>query len=213
VTPPSWQRRGEAQPRGASWQRRGEAQPRGASWQSLPGPVRAIGTAVTRAVDAADATDRVAYESAAAAVVALPTEATGLVVGAVNRELIEEQHPDGLDGDDIQVILARCYRNAAAWLGDIVDVRVLVAVLASALGIHEAGLTYQEVNSPNTATDEWPPPEVAERAAVAPPSPAEFAWHAPLVLADLLAACGRPLSPYLDSAFAEIARGEAMDLP
>ena len=183
------------------------------SWQTLPGPVRAIGTAVTRAVDAVGATDRVAYESAAAAVTALPTDATGLVLGAVNRALIEEQHPDGLDGDDIQVILARCHRNAAGWLGDMVDVRVLVAVLASALGIHEAGLTYQEVNSPRTATDEWPPPEITDRSVAAPPSPAEFAWHAPLVLSDLLAAGGRRLSPYLDSAFAEIARGEQMELP
>ena len=39
------------------------------SWQSWPAPVRAIGAAVTRAVDAAGGTDSEAYEDAAATVV------------------------------------------------------------------------------------------------------------------------------------------------
>ena len=184
------------------------------SWQSWPAPVRAIGAAVVRAVDAAGGADSEAYESAAASVVSLPAGSTGLVLATVTRTLIEELHPDGLDADDIQLVLGRCYRSAHAFLGEAVDVRVLIAVLAAALGIHEAGLTYQEVDPIETATDDWPPQaDESETATGRPPTPAEFAWHAPLVIADLLAAGGRRIGPYLDTAFADLATGAAMDLP
>jgi hypothetical protein len=179
--------------------------------------VHTIGAAVTRAVDAATAADRDAYEDAAATVVALPAGMTGILLATVARTLIEEQHPDGLDSDDIQVVLGRCYRGGAGFLGDAIDVRVLIAVLASALGIHEAGLTYQEMNPVSAVTDDWPPaldePAPDERVTGRPPSPAEFAWHAPLVIADLLTAGHRRLAPYLDEAFADIATAEAMELP
>ena len=186
------------------------------SWQSWPAPVRAIGAAVTRAVDAAGGTDSKAYEDAAATVASLPTAPTGLVLATVTRTLIEELHPDGLDPDDVQLVLARCYQGASAMLGDAVEVRVLIAVLAAALGIHEAGLTYQELDPIETATDEWPPPAhpaEGETAPGRPPTPAEFAWHAPLLIADLLAASGRRIGPYLDAAFADLATGAAMEMP
>jgi hypothetical protein len=186
------------------------------SWQSWPAPVRAIGAAVTRAVDAAGGTDAEAYESAVATVVSLPAGPTGLVLATVTRTLIEELHPDGLDADDVQLVLGRCYRSAHAFLGDAVDVRVLIAVLAAALGIHEAGLTYQEMGPIEAATDEWPPAPPTndgEAATGRPPTPAEFAWHAPLVIADLLAAGDRRLASYLDAAFADLATGATMDLP
>jgi hypothetical protein len=171
---------------------------------------------VTRAVDAAGGTDSEAYEDAAATVVSLPAGPTGLVLATVTRTLIEELHPDGLDADDVQLVLARCYRGASALLGDAVDVRVVIAVLAAALGIHEAGLTYQEMNPIDTATDDWPPTprtDDGETATGRPPTPAEFAWHAPLVIADLLAAGGRRIGPYLDAAFADLAADAAMDTP
>lgn len=179
------------------------------SWQSLPQPARAIGAAVTRAVEAACASDRAGYQAAAAELVALPSHAVGLVTAAVTRALIEAQHPDGLDSDDIQVVLTRCYR-ATAWLDGAVEARVLVAVVAGALGLHEPGLTYQEL-APVTTTDiDWPfePSE-----AITAPSGAEFAWHVPLVIADLLGATGARLAPYLDAAFADIARAETMEMP
>jgi hypothetical protein len=177
---------------------------------------------VARAVDAAGGTDSAAYEDAAATVVSQPAGPTGLVLATVTRTLIEELHPDGLDADDVQLVLARCYRGASAFLGDAVDVRVLIAVLAAALGIHEAGLTYQaepiyqQVDPVETATDDWPPAPQADEGETATgraPTPAEFAWHAPLVIADLLAAGGRRIGPYLDVAFADLATGAAMDLP
>jgi len=186
------------------------------AWQSWPGPVRAIGAAVTRAVGAAGDADAEAYGSAAATVVSLPAGPTGLVLATVTRTLIEELHPDGLDADDVQLVLGRCYRSAHAFLGDVVDVRVLIAVLAAALGIHEAGLTYQEMEPVETTTDDWPPPAhpaEGDTATGRPPTPAEFAWHAPLVIADLLAAGARRIGPYLDTAFADLATGAAMDLP
>lgn len=192
------------------------------SWQGWPAPVRAIGAAVTRAVDAAGGTDSEAYQDAAATVVSQPSASTGLVLATVTRTLIEELHPDGLDADDVQLVLARCYRNAHAFLGDAVDVRVIIAVLAAALGIHEAGLTYQaesiyqQVDPVEAATDDWPPathPAEGGTATGRPPTPAEFAWHAPIVIADLLAAGGRRIGPYLDLAFADLATDAAMDLP
>jgi hypothetical protein len=186
------------------------------SWQSWPTPVRVIGSAVTRAVGAAGGADSEAYEDAAATVVGLPAGPTGLVLATVTRTLIEELHPDGLDSDDVQLVLARCYRSSHAFLGDTVDVRVIIAVLAAALGVHEAGLTYQEMIPIEAATDDWPPPprgDGDEAATGRPPTPAEFAWHAPLVIADLLSAADRRLGPYLDSAFADLATGAAMDMP
>jgi hypothetical protein len=177
---------------------------------------------VARAVDAAGDADTEAYESAIATVVSLPAEPTGLVLATVTRTLIEELHPDGLDADDVQLVLGRCYRSAHAFLGDVVDVQVLIAVLAAALGIHEAGLTYQaetmyqNAGPIGAAADEWPPAPPTDDGEVMtgrPPAPAEFAWHAPLVIADLLAASHRRIAPYLDAAFADLATGAAMDLP
>ena len=179
------------------------------AWQSLPGPARVIGAAITHAVDAATESDGDRYRRAAAEVVALPSQVVGLVTAAVTRALIEEQHPDGLDSDDVQVVLERCYRGATAWLSA-VDVRALLAVLANALGIHEPGLTYQQLEPLVAPEGDWP---FEPGQANAPPSAAEFAWHAPLVIADLLATGDKPLSPYLDAAFADIARAETMELP
>ena len=176
------------------------------SWRDLGGPALAIGTAVTRAVDAAAARDREGYEAASVELSALPAEQTGLLLAALVRALLEEGHPDGLDSDDIQAVLDGCLRGAAAWLPpDRVRPRTVVAVLASALAIHEAGLTYDEVTARPTDPDAGPWEEEVAKA----PTPAEFAWHAPLVVADLLG--GRPLRRHLDAAFTEIARAEAMD--
>jgi hypothetical protein len=176
-----------------------------ASWRDLGGPALAIGGAVTRTVEAAAARDRDGYEAASVELSALPAEQTGLLLAALVRALLEEGHPDGLDGDDIRAVLDGCVRGAAAWLGsDRVRPRTVVAVLASALGIHEGGLTYEEAARPSDP-DGWPWEEEAPK----PPTPADFAWHAPLVVADLLG--GRPLRRHLDAAFTEIARAEAMD--
>lgn len=184
------------------------------SWRDLPGPARTIGAAVTRAVAAAASGDRAEYESAAIELLSAPSEPTGIVLAAVTRTLLEDQHPDGLDSDDISQVLARCYGGAAGWLPD-VDVSVLLAVLASALGIHEPGVTYDEVGAPlprsGSGSDGWrdPTDEIPPRA----PTSAEYAWHAPLLISDLMAAGRTRLAPTLDAAFAEIAQAESMEMP
>ena len=189
-------------------------------WQELGGPARMIGRAISRSVAAAGDRDRAEYEIVAADLAALPADQAGGVLGAVARALLEDQHPDGLDGDDIQAVLARCYRDAVSWLPpERVDAHVLLAVLASALGIHEAGVTYEDITAPaSTEADEWTSTPVGgtaqrEALAVTAPTAAQYAWHAPLLLADLLAAGRRSLSFYLDAAFADIARAETMEMP
>jgi hypothetical protein len=112
--------------------------------------------------------------------------------------------------------LTRCYHAASAWTS--VDANVLLAVLASALGIHEPGVTYDDITAPPAATDEWTstpigadsrPSEVVIKA----PTTIEYARHAPILIADLLATGHRSLTYYLDAAFTEIARAETMEMP
>jgi hypothetical protein len=177
-----------------------------ASWRSSGGPALAVASAVASAVAGAAQRDRDAFEPAAAELAALPAQQAGMVLTAIVRMLLEEQHPDGLDGDDVRTVVERCVRAAATWLpAEALRPRTIVAVLANALGVHEAGLNYDEVGSYGERGA--PPDPDLEKA----PSLADFAWHAPLVVADLLAAGARPLRPYLDAAFTEIARAETMD--
>ncbi|MFI2647005.1 hypothetical protein [Micromonospora fulviviridis] len=154
------------------------------TWRHLPAPAREIAQAATEAVGAAQARDAGAYQPAAERLAA--ADRAGLVLGGVVRLLLEEGHPDGLDGDDIRQVLERCVRSTAAWRPD-VDPHVLLVLLAGALGVYDPG------------DDD------------APPDPAAIARHAPLLVADLLAAIGRPLADYLSAAFAEVARTELHD--
>ncbi|WP_036373296.1 hypothetical protein [Micromonospora sp. ATCC 39149] len=168
------------------------------TWRHLPAPAREIARAATDAVAAARARDPEAYDEAADRLAA--TDRSGLVLGAVVRLLLEETHPDGLDGDDVRQVLESCVRGAASWQLD-VDPHLVLVLLAGALGVYDPS---------DDAT---------------PPDPATLARHAPLLLADLLAATGqpmsakgqpvsgtdRPLDGLLTAAFAEIRRTELND--
>ncbi|MFI1192686.1 hypothetical protein ACH4T9_05370 [Micromonospora sp. NPDC020750] len=154
------------------------------TWRHLPAPAREIAVAATEAVDAARARDREAYDEAVDRLAA--ADRSGLVLGAVVRLLLEETHPDGLDGDDIRQVLEACVRGAASWQPD-VDPHVVLVLLAGALGVYDPD---------DDAT---------------PPDPAALARHAPLLLADLLAGIDRPLDGWLTAAFAEIRRTELHD--
>jgi hypothetical protein len=126
--------------------------------------------------------------------------------------MLEDTHPDGLDSDDITQVVGRCYRTAAAWLPpERVDATVLLAALAGALGIHEPGITYEALDLPQSGGDEWRDPD--DTVPVTPPSWPEFAWHAPLLVADLLPYAPATLSRYLDSTFAEYAREAREEFP
>lgn len=189
------------------------------TWRELPGPARAVGAAIGRSVDLATAADRESYQQGIAEMAALPTEQTGLVLAAVVRMLLEEQHGGGLDGDDIREVLVRCRADTGSWLPPTsVSSTVLIAVLSSALSIHEAGVTYTELLAPEARETEWVDPEGGGASAAAvggagPPSAAEYAWHAPLLIASLLRAGRGRLDRCLDAAFAEVARSETMEMP
>ncbi|MDG4815911.1 hypothetical protein O7628_10380 [Micromonospora sp. WMMD956] len=163
------------------------------TWRHLPAPAREIARAATDAVAAARARDTEAYDEAVDRLAG--ADRSGLVLGAVVRLLLEETHPDGLDGDDVRQVLESCVRGAASWRPD-VDPHVVLVLLAGALGVYDPG------DDPT------------------PPDPAALARHAPLLLADLLAAGApegppvapdRPLDGLLTAAFAEIRRTELND--
>jgi hypothetical protein len=154
---------------------------------TIPGPARDLVRTVTQAVDAASSgVDAATYEGAIAELTSQPI--AGRVLGDLLRSLLEDTHPEGLDSDDITLVIGRCYRSAAAWLPpERVDVTMLLTALAGALGIHQP--------------------------AVEPPAWPEYAWHAPLLVADLLPFGPVTLGSYLEAAFAEYAREAREELP
>jgi hypothetical protein len=156
------------------------------SWRHLPQPARDIAEAAVEAVAAAGEHDPEAFQQAVGRLGALDAEQVGRVLGAVVRLLLEDMHPDGLTADDVRMTVDRCVRSAAGWTDD-VDTDLLVMLIAGALGVHQAESF--------------------------PIEPARMARHAPLLVADLLAACGHPLTPVLRAAFADIEHAELSDTP
>jgi hypothetical protein len=112
-----------------------------------------------RAVDTAISGEDVA--TYCGAIARLTTEpAGGRVLGDVLRSLLEDTHPDGFSSDDITLVVGRCYRQAVAWLPpERVDVTVLLAALAGALGIHEPGITYEALDLPSSSAAEHRDPD------------------------------------------------------
>jgi hypothetical protein len=173
----------------------------------LPPPARAIATAVTDAVGAAQAGDAAAFADATGRLTLADPEHVRVLLGDAVRLLLEELHPDGLDGDDLREVTARCARSAAPWFPG-VQPGVLVVVLAGALGVHPD-------TPPDAARDDDRPPEPDDPWSGVParPSADDIARHAVVLLADLLAARGRPLRGYLEAAFTELARRETVEQP
>ncbi|MET7426283.1 hypothetical protein [Dactylosporangium sp. NPDC005555] len=155
-----------------------------AGWRHLPPPARAIATAASAAVEAAQGRDKEAFDAAVEQLAALDAVQAGLVLGVVVRSLLEDLHPDGLDGDDVRAALERAVRSAMEWQD--IDPQVMVVLLVGALGV-------QDEND-----DE------------ARPSPLVLARHAPLLLVDLLGP--RPFPRYLQAAFTEIERSQTHDV-
>ena len=153
-------------------------------WRPLPGPARPIAAAASDAGGAARRRDVEAFDQAIGVLGALDAAQVGLVLGTALRLIMEDLHPDGLDGDDVRQVLTDSVRAAAAWQAD-VDPHVLLIVIAGALGVHDP----DEQN--------------------APPTPAVLARHAALLLDHLLGP--RPLDGYLDRAAYEIERTQLND--
>ena len=151
-------------------------------WRHLPAPARPIAAAADAAVTAAKARDREALDEAVAELAALDPPQTGLILGTAVRLLLEDTHPDGLDGDDVRSVLERSVRSAAAWQPE-VDPHVVLVLLAGALGVLGEGEP--------------------------PPKPDALALHAALLLADLLQR--RSMRDYLTVALLEIERAQLND--
>jgi hypothetical protein len=152
-------------------------------WRHLPAPARPIAAATDAAVGAARACDREALAEAVGELAALDPAQSGLILGTAVRLLLEDTHPDGLDGDDVRAVLEHCVRWAAQWQPD-VDPHVLLLLLAGALGVLD---------------DDGEPP----------PKPDVLARHTALLLADLLRQ--RPMQDYLTAALGEIERAQLND--
>ncbi len=108
----------------------------------------------------------------------------GSIHAEMVRSLLEELHPDGLTGEDVQDALTRTVREASIWNVDL-DVPGFVEVLTGALGVAD--------------TDERRPP----------PRPA----HAVLIIADLLVRRNVASEVFLRRAVAEIERAQTMEMP
>ncbi|MGW6374561.1 hypothetical protein ACWFRB_00675 [Rhodococcus sp. NPDC055112] len=153
-----------------------------------PSAAREIADATDAAVTAARATEPRPFAEASARLAALDQEQVTVVHASIVRELLEELHPDGLTGDDVQAVLGRCARSAAPWVPDL-DVSVLVVVLTGALGL----------------TDPDEEPRSLARA--------DLPRYATLVIADLLAAADAPGSGYIRRAIGEVARAQTVEMP
>ena len=178
---------------------------------TIPGPARDFVRTVTQAVDTAiSGADAATYDGATAWLGTHP--AGGRVLGDVLRSLLEDTHPDGLGSADITLVIGRCYRAATAWLPpERVDVTMLLAVLAGALGIYEPDVTYEALDLPRSNVDEWRDPD--DTLPLTPPAWSDYAWHAPLLVADLLPFAPATLGSYLETTFAEYAREAREELP
>jgi hypothetical protein len=164
----------------------------------LPAAARAIAGATTDAVSAVRATNVAAFDEAANRLAAVEPEQVRIVLGVVVRALLEDRHPDGVSGDDLLELIKSCARTSIGWYPG-VDIEVLVVVLTGALGVHEPDLEPRKF------------------------TPLDVARHAPLFIAELLAAgppeatdgtrAGRPLAGYFTDAYREISRSERNELP
>jgi hypothetical protein len=154
------------------------------TWRHLPAPAQAIAVAASDAVTAAQGQDRDGLDAGVGRLAA--TEGSGLVLGAVVRLLLEEAHPDGLDGEDVRRVIEHCVRAAVVW-EPAVDPHLVLVLLSSALGVHD-----QDEQAPRLPPD-------------------SLARHGALLVAHLLSSTPRPFAEYLTVAFAEIERTELLD--
>src|SRR5437868_13817979 len=141
---------------------RGSAVPAGQDGgmaSSISGAARELVRIVIHAVDAAiSGHEVVTYDRAIARLASEP--AGGRVLGDVLRSLLEDTHPDGFSSDDITLVVGRCYHAAVAWLPpERVDVTMLLAALAGALGIHGPGITYEALDLPRSHAEAYGDPD------------------------------------------------------
>lgn len=159
------------------------------SWPSeWPTTPRQIAVVTDDAIAAARATSGEQFTEEIETLAELPFEQVSLVHAGVVRALLEDLHPDGFSGDDIQDALTRVARSALAWLPGI-DVGALAAVLTGALGLTEMSEDAQRIGQ------------------------VDYLRGAVLVITDLVSAADVAPHGYLKAAIGEIARSETVEMP
>ena len=161
-----------------------------------PATAREIAQATDSALSAARTGDAPAFADAVVALVELPYEQVTAVHAGMVRELLEELHPDGLAGDDVQALFERCVRGPVA-PDAVVPVApdavvpvapdALVAVLTGTLGVAD----------PEAPTVR----------------PEQYLTAGIVVLVDLLASRAVDPGPYVRRAVGEIERSETIEMP
>ncbi|RVW06953.1 hypothetical protein EGT67_24250 [Prescottella agglutinans] len=156
-----------------------------AEWPTIP---REIAVVTDAAIDAARAASAEPFAEAIGKLTVLPFEQVTLVHAGVVRALLEDLHPDGFSGEDIQGALTRVAGAALVWLPGL-DVSALAAVLTGALGLTEMSDDAQRIGQ------------------------ADYLRSAVLVMAELLSAADAAPYGYLKAAIGEIARAETIEMP
>ncbi|MCW2604919.1 MAG: hypothetical protein JWN61_3054 [Pseudonocardiales bacterium] len=167
------------------------------------GPGGALAAAIVGAVTAAQAQDADRFDQLAADLRGAMAPHVDTVLSTVVRDLLEQQHPDGLAGDDIADVLTRCIEDAA-WLPDI-EARTLVIVLLGALGVAEPVPTDDVEERSQDRADAVPTPD--------PPTDAALRRHGLVMVASLCAAAGERPIRLVRAAIEEIHRAETQEMP
>nr|WP_206030864.1 hypothetical protein [Rhodococcus sp. B10] len=149
-----------------------------------PLTARTIAAATDDAIAAATARSVEQFADAIETLTSEDPAQLGLIHAEMVRSLLEELHPDGLTGEDVQDALTRTVRSAAEW-NPSVDVDGFVEVLTGALGVADT-----EERRPR------PRPE-----------------HAVLLMADLLVRRKASGKLYIRRAVAEVQRAQTMEMP
>lgn len=152
----------------------------------LSGAALALDRGLLAAVRAAQAHDVDEFATAVAHLATLDPHHVRRMLDAVVRPALEQQHPDGVDGDDLADLLEATV-TGSAWAGA-VDPLALAVVLTGAFGVV-------------VATPEELPHPVPD---------AEITRHALLLLGHVLPG-PRHLRPALDAAWREVARADLQD--
>lgn len=175
---------------------------------------------IGESVDAALAQDAERFADASGRLAVQDQQRLVLVQAGVIRSLLEELHPDGLSSADAQDVLRRCLTSAASWFPQ-AEPGVLVLVLTGALGLTTSAegtgpaptAASDSDNASESDNNDNSEPDTDSDPKRPTAGPAALSQGAALLIADLLAACGAPLSGYLDAALAELERAETIELP
>lgn len=155
------------------------------SYDAWPGPARSLARAVDVAVRAALDGDAHTFAETQAELRRSDPDVIAVLLGTITQDLLERVHPDGLDSDDAEQVLAACERGAG-WYADY-ESDLAALALISALGMVD--------------------PEQSPQ-----PGPAAIGAHGLLLIASLLPAPTQ-LTDLVESAMRELHRAQTVELP